>query len=782
MKRNSLFGLLVAGILFSANGQQSTDTTTLKAFARAMKLKAEQQRLEAAEFASKNQVPSLMPTPDGSSKWLHHIENGIPVYYTIRNNSDALASIKTNRLHPGGSLNVNLTGSGMEVSSSRARLGMWEPGAARISHQEFGGRASVRDSAFFTTSNGNTEHATHVACSMIGSGVNPNARGGAYQAKLDCYDAPNDISEMTQAAAEGMLVSNHSYGASPAADGLTNGYYSDGCRDIDSMCLLAPFYLPLYAAGNDRDESSGKKWDLLTDVSNAKNTIQVGAVKILGASGYTGPASVEISDFSSFGPTDDGRIKPDFVSPGVEIFSAISESDSSYKPENGTSMASPLSAGSLFLLQQHYKTKKGVFMKAATLKALAIHTAEEAGPNPGPDYMYGFGLLNMESAIEVINNKGSNYSVSEEVLMNDSTYRYNFTAPGNERFKVTLAWADRPGTPTVPVVRDDRTSKLVHDLDVRIVDQNSGNPILEMPWKLNPAYPDSAATMGDNTVDNVEVINVNSLPAGNYSVVVTHKGTLSMDQPFSLIVTGLRKTVSARFKPKTEKTCVMDTVEYIYDDLDSTSTFSWNFGANATPATANTVGPHYVVYSAPGKKTVSLTITEDSLSDTETMDFVVTDAPAKPSVSASGNVLSSSVTGSKYAWYFNGTAISGATSKDYTATQSGNYTVMVTNSSNCSSTSDAFNHSMSNVRDINTANTTLQVYPNPSRDELFVTCNADNIKNIQVVNTLGKQVLNQVASGKNIRVDVSGVSEGIYELLIQTEAGVFSRKIMINRN
>ncbi|MGQ4828433.1 S8 family serine peptidase, partial [Enterococcus faecalis] len=66
-------------------------------------------------------------------------------------------------------------------------------------------------------------------------------------------------------------------------------------------------------------------------------------------------------------------------------------------------MASPNAAGSLLLVQEYYNQKHpGIFMKGATLKALAIHTADEAGPSNGPDYQYGYGLLNVLKATSVI--------------------------------------------------------------------------------------------------------------------------------------------------------------------------------------------------------------------------------------------------------------------------------------------------------------------------------------------------------------------------------------------
>ena len=106
-----------------------------------------------------------------------------------------------------------------------------------------------------------------------------------------------------------------------------------------------------------------------------------------------------ISPYSAWGPVDDGRIKPDIVANGADVFSTLETSDGAYGQMYGTSMANASASGTLALLKEHYmNTHGGAVMKAATLKGLVIHTADECGPSPGPDYQFGWGLLNAESA------------------------------------------------------------------------------------------------------------------------------------------------------------------------------------------------------------------------------------------------------------------------------------------------------------------------------------------------------------------------------------------------
>lgn len=478
----------------------------------------------------------------GTFYFLHHIDSatGEPVYYQTRSNVGLAGSIKTDKLWRGGSLGLDLQGQGMEVSSTRSRLGMWEPGAARISHVELRDRAFTRDIPVFTAASENADHATHVAGTMMGAGVNPLARGMANQARLDCYEIQtNETEEIEAAASQGMLVSNHSYGPSFDNSRVKLGVYDEAAQMYDELAYRNKNYLMFHAAGNDRDDEKDIRYDILIGGALSKNVAAVGAVKRFTGGGYTGPSSVSIADFSSFGPADDGRIKPDFVAPGVAILSAYSASDTTYKSIDGTSMASPGAAGSLFLLQQHHRNVKSTFMRSATLKGLGIHTADEAGPNPGPDYMFGWGLLNLERAIEVINLKNGLHLMEEAQLANEATYRKNIQTGGGP-FKATICWTDVPGTPLVNGGRDNRKAMLVNDLDLRLLNAATNQSVAELPWKLDPARPADAAVRGDNTVDNIEQISIDNLPAGNYVLQVTHKGSLQQGpQEFSVFISGL---------------------------------------------------------------------------------------------------------------------------------------------------------------------------------------------------------------------------------------------------
>ena len=453
-------------------------------------------------------------------------KEGNPVYYTT-DNAGAAQTTRANRLNAGGSLGLNLDGQDMTI-------GIWDGGGVRSTHNLLTGRVDQVDNPPSLSS-----HATHVAGTMMGNATaSPQSKGMASQANLRAYDWNSDVNEVTLAAANGLLVSNHSYGADPDFVSIADwGRYDGEAKFFDNVMFNAPYYQFVNSAGNSRnagynDEKQG--YDLLSGKSTSKNGIIVAAVSQV--TNYTGPSSVSMSGFSSWGPTDDGRIKPDICGKGVNVRSSTANSNSSYSSYSGTSMSSPNVAGTLLLLQQHFKNVKGGFMRAATLRGLAIHTADEAGTAPGPDYRFGWGLLNAEKAAVLITNEGTQSYIQENILGQGKSYSFDINAISTTQpIVATICWTDPAGIVQQSNQIDLSTPALVNDLDIRITKGNSVN----FPWKLNPIEVDEPATREDNKVDNVEKIEIAN-PVGTYTVTVTHKGTLVNNlQHYSLIISGV---------------------------------------------------------------------------------------------------------------------------------------------------------------------------------------------------------------------------------------------------
>ncbi len=479
-------------------------------------------------------------------------ETGFPVINNI-DNIDAAITTGADQLQPGGALGLDLTGAGLTV-------GIFDQTRPKVDHVEYGGRLTQIDGS---TENLST-HSTHVSGTVLGGGVNAAARGMAYEATGWSFNWDNDVSKMTanaydpEAKPDGMLLSNHSYSIGmgwESGNWLGNpsisteedwrfGFYSDLSAAMDQVMFSKPYYLPVFSAGNDRNEGGDATRppdgpsDILAWRASTKNGFTIGAVQSV--LDYIGPESVQMSSFSSWGPTDDGRIKPDVVGMGVNVFSASINGNGgdSYASQSGTSMSSPNVTGSLFLLQQLYSQRNsGRFMLSAALKALAIHTVKEAGPAPGPDYMFGWGLLDVAAGAEIIvNDDGVSQFVREEILGDQETYEFEFVSDGVTPIKATIAWTDPEGSP-VGASLDPTDIMLVNDLDMRIIGEDGTE---FFPWTLDPSLQASARGINteDNFRDNIEKIEINDPTPQKYRVVITHKGELRFGvQQFGLVFT-----------------------------------------------------------------------------------------------------------------------------------------------------------------------------------------------------------------------------------------------------
>jgi hypothetical protein len=480
-------------------------------------------------------------TSEGVRFSLQRIENGLPFYLRTFNQGGAITTA-TDKLYAGGEKRLSLSGRALTA-------GVWDGGMVYHTHPEFDGRVvNVNIGSEFD------DHATHVAGIIAAGGIDAKARGMAYRAGIRGYYWHNDLSEMAGEASKGMLISNHSYGISlgwtwrdgewewmgpsNADEDYRFGFYSQTSRAIDQVAFNAPHYLIVWAAGNDRsDVGDGSKprdgpYDTVGPEGVAKNVLTVGAVNGI-AKGYAKPIDVTRTAFSSWGPTDDGRVKPDLVTKGSQVYST--DVDGGYSTKSGTSMASPMAAGSLLLIQELYHSLSGGdYLRAASLKGLAIHTTNQAGYSPGPDYEYGWGLLDVGKMADfLIGQDDENLVFVEDTLWGNQTFTYEFFADGLSPVVATISWTDPAGTPVSQQLNPE-DPMLVNDLDMRIFFHDSTE---FKPWILNPAIPSLMPSTGDNFRDNVEKIFVDKPKEGQYTLVISHKNTLrNGHQAFSLFL------------------------------------------------------------------------------------------------------------------------------------------------------------------------------------------------------------------------------------------------------
>jgi len=527
--------------------QSSYDENQINVLNASLEISASEKKVRIAEYVSKNPTVKVDYFADGRQYHMVDVIDGEPIYIATDNATEG-GAIKVNRLYPGGSLGLSLEGLGLEA-------GVWDGGWIRPTHNQFQlngvSRVTIQDGVGGTFS----QHGTHVGGTVGASGLgsgNSSLKGMAPKVSILSYNWDNDMVEVSQRAQAGLLVSNHSYGIPISNDqgqatlpSWYPGCYNNDARDWDAILYTYPYYLHVKSAGNEGitnySGGLGAGLDKLTAEANCKNNLVVANATtnanppqyILGA--------WSINASSSQGPTDDGRIKPDITADGTQVISTSSENDTASATLTGTSMASPGVTGAIILLQEHYRNlNPGTFMKSATVKALVCNTALDDNSMPGPDYRFGWGLLDAEASANVITKAKNNQNMLLETnLANGATNTYTVTLTAPATIKATLCWTDPAGTSRQNVANSPLPA-LVNDLDLRITKGTD----TYFPWKLNLADLSSGAIKGDNLVDTVERVDVIDAPAGTYTITVTHKGTLSTaTQDYSLVVNANNMTL-----------------------------------------------------------------------------------------------------------------------------------------------------------------------------------------------------------------------------------------------
>jgi subtilisin family serine protease len=419
---------------------------------------------------------------------------------------------------------------------------VYDGGTALSSHVDFGGRLSVRDSS------GLSNHATHVSGTVGGSG---SASGGtnrgmapgvtiqSYGFQYDgtgtfLYTNPGDFeSDYADAIGNhGVAVSNNSIGTNTEPNGFDCSFQGDyGLMSnlIDaavrgSLSGGVPYRI-VWAAGNERQ---GSRCDVegygdyysTAPPAGAKNHLSIGALNSNDDS---------MTSFSSWGPTDDGRLKPDFCAPGCQsggdggVTSCSSSGNTSYTSLCGTSMASPTVTGIVALMLEDYRAQfGGPDPRNSTLKALLAHTAADV-LDVGPDYRSGYGSVRAPAAIDQMR---SGSFAERELDQGETLFFTVHVAPQDGQLKVTVAWDDVPSAPNV-------LGTLVNDLDLHVF---SPSGVEHFPWTLNPLSPASPAVRtGRDHLNNIEEVRVDSPEAGGWRIEVRGFDVPSGPQSFSII-------------------------------------------------------------------------------------------------------------------------------------------------------------------------------------------------------------------------------------------------------
>lgn len=457
------------------------------------------------------------------------IEPPLPPMSDVSINDSNRALTQVDALHAAP---YDLDGSGVTAL-------VYDGGAAFGGNVDFGGRLTSRDSS------GTSTHATHVSGTVGGDG---SASGGTFRGMapgvtiesygfeydgtgIFLYSNPGDIEADYDEAINvfGADLANNSIGSNTETNGFPcniQGDYGVCSSVIDAIvrgALGAPFRV-IWANGNERQ---GSNCDLegfgdyysTAPPATAKNHITVGALNSNDDS---------MTSFSSWGPTDDGRLKPDISAPGCQSggdngVTSTTSSASGYTVFCGTSMASPTVTGISALVLEDYRNQfGGPDPRNSTLKILLAHPAVDRG-NPGPDYLFGYGSVRAKDTIDFMR-----LGQFREDSLSGTGSRFVYTVnvqPGDPELQLTMAWDDVPATPNV-------LGALVNDLDLRVFDPTDTR---HWPWTLDPANPSANATrVTEDHLNNIEQVTVANPLAGTWRIEVGGFDIPSGPQPYSL--------------------------------------------------------------------------------------------------------------------------------------------------------------------------------------------------------------------------------------------------------
>lgn len=418
------------------------------------------------------------------------------------------------------------------VSGDGIRIGIADSGVDH-QHTDFNQilpNGSAGPSRVYANRPGSGGHGTHVASIAAGNGFNSQAnglpsfslRGQAPEAQIGDYASMgSSVARHHEAiVADDTHVTNHSYVQS------MDGYGSEA-RIIDRVVrgdavhggVSIPNHPQVWAAGNNGIGSQyGDEEGYFALFTSAKNTISVGSIDTMDG---------RVSDFSSLGPTFDGRIKPDVMAPGCidsindDRIQAAFNNTQGYIGKCGTSMAAPVVAGIIGLMMEGYQDATGNSprLNSATFKAILVQTARDMIKtsdfafrefnNPdtmsplryyaGPDFATGYGLVDADASIRKI--RSSDQWIEASVGQTGEVDRYCMNViAGSGEVKATLAWDDEPGSNLTA----STAVKLINDLDLELVSPSTQTTL---PWTLDPLPMTSNPGDGaQDPISNTDVV------------------------------------------------------------------------------------------------------------------------------------------------------------------------------------------------------------------------------------------------------------------------------------
>ncbi|PHI21726.1 peptidase S8 [Lewinellaceae bacterium SD302] len=406
-------------------------------------------------------------------------------------------------------------------------------------------------------------HGDGVGGIMAGAGnLNPDYRGMA--AGSDIYVIDYNSSFLDNATTSRIndgtvLITNSSY-----SNGCNDGYTST-TRTVDQQSNTLPNLLHVFSAGNSNNQDcgygAGNQWGNITGGhKQGKNVIATANVF----------SDAGLVTSSSRGPAHDGRIKPDIAANGQNQIST--DPNNAYAPFGGTSGAAPGIAGISAQLYQAYQETYDELPEGALIKAAMLNTANDYG-NVGPDFRFGWGIVNALRAAELIEDGRFETGAASQGVLN----AHEIELPeGTIQARVMLYWRD-------PAAVTGAAKALVNDLDLKLV---AGPGVVDtlLPYVLDHTPNTTAlnlpATNGEDHLNNVEQIVLNEPAAGTYTFDVSGFDVPQGNQGYFLVYEIITERITVTF-PNGGEHLERGGSEFIHwDAVNSQGTFLIEYSRN----------------------------------------------------------------------------------------------------------------------------------------------------------------------------------------------------------
>lgn len=476
---------------------------------------------------------------------------------------------RVNVLRSGISTSRNLKGDGMSIAIGDVFTGNIHPDQQnRINNY---------------ASSSTELHGDHTSGTLAGTGnLNPLYTGIAPKANLVYTNMTDDVvSAPYYYTNNNVKITSNSYGSYGAG-----GVYNDDSRTVDLQLTNTnyPDLLHVFSSGNFGPSFRTARGGFQA----AKNSLVVGNISY----------DNQISSTSSIGPVADGRIKPEVVAIGENVISTFPENQ--YSLLSGTSMSTPCVTGATALLYERYKQlNSNTTPNSALIKALLCNSADDLG-NSGPDFTFGFGLINLKKAVEDL--EDTNYFQSS-VNAGDSVTHAITVPSGSAKLKVLLYWKD-------PAASVTATVSLVNNLNLRV--KNSSTVYL--PWILNPAIgqENNLAIRGVDNLNNIEQVTIDN-PNGVYNFTVSGKFLTSGSQDYVVTYEILQPSITVTYPYYGESMVPGELVTLRWDEESAPGPISLSYSSDngstwTSIATGIPSGQKYYDWTVPNLTTAGLKI------------------------------------------------------------------------------------------------------------------------------------------------------------------------------